>query len=125
MGLTIGEANAFNWATNYLLGQRHVEEKLAVEGMELLAARASKTLMAGLKPEDIKPAVERWKAGRADEALDGAMFTIWRFGKWRLLTSKMTPAEWEAAADAVIRYDREHFDDPDSPIDVHAVRWWR
>lgn len=123
MGLTVSEANGFNWAFNFLLGLGRVEEKLAVEGMELLAGQANKRLMAGLRPEDIRPAVDRWKALRADEALDGAFHSVWLHGKWRWLTSKMTTEEREAAADAVIRYNTVHLDN--DPLDVHAIRWWR
>lgn len=54
--------------------------------------------------------------------LDAAMHSVWLHGGWRWLTSKMTTAEREAAADAVDRYGTAL--DPGEPREPVA-RWWR
>ncbi|MFJ2202452.1 hypothetical protein [Streptomyces violaceusniger] len=58
---------------------------------------------------------------------DGAWHTVWLEGKWRWITSRMTTAEREHAADSVARHNAvlaAADNDPDrgEPTDL---RWWR
>lgn len=124
MGLTAGEANAVNWVVKHALGLPTVPLEQVLEGMEMLAGRAQKTLLAGLGPKDIRPAFEKRQAVAAGDVLDGAMHSVWLHGKWRWLTSKMSLEEREAAADAVLRYSASLYDDS-KQLDPQSVRWWR
>jgi hypothetical protein len=58
---------------------------------------------------------------------DAAWGTVWLHGNWRYLTSKMTTAERETAADAVSRWSAAlHADDPDIELgEPDGLRWWR
>lgn len=54
--------------------------------------------------------------------LDSAMHSVYLHVKWRWLTTQMTTAEKEAAADAVDRHNATYPpDDRGSPVE----RWWR
>lgn len=58
---------------------------------------------------------------------DAAWGTVWLHGNWRYLTSQMTTAERETAADAVARWSAaQNADDPDlEPGEPDGLRWWR
>lgn len=58
-----------------------------------------------------------------DDALDGAMHSVWLHGNWRFLTMKMTTQEREAAWTAVKRYSA-HLDPTAEPLD-DTWAWWR
>ena len=58
---------------------------------------------------------------------DGAWHTVWLEGKWRWITSRMTTAEREHAADAVARHNAvlaAADNDPDRG-EPEDLRWWR
>jgi hypothetical protein len=58
---------------------------------------------------------------------DAAWHSVWLHGNWAYLTSKMTTAEREHAADAVARYD-VHLNSEDSDLEaseLEGLRWWR
>jgi hypothetical protein len=62
-----------------------------------------------------------------DLVADGAWGTVWLHGKWRYLTSQMTTAEREHAADAVARWSAmlaAEDNDPDRS-EPEGLRWWR
>ncbi|GGU62224.1 hypothetical protein [Streptomyces lavendofoliae] len=58
---------------------------------------------------------------------DGAWGTVWLHGNWRYLTSQMTTAEREAAADAVARWNAAlNADDGNvEEGEPDGLRWWR
>ncbi len=61
--------------------------------------------------------------GPVDDALDGAMFSVWLHSNWRFLTEKMTTEQKEAAVAAVLRYwDRNG--DPTDPMTREHLVWW-
>ncbi|RKN24181.1 hypothetical protein D7147_04135 [Micromonospora musae] len=56
------------------------------------------------------------------DSLDAAMYAVWLEGQWEWVTRKMTNAQREAAAAAVIRHHERT--ETQEPIDPSSVRWW-
>lgn len=74
--------------------------------LDLTAAAHLRGIADGLeRARDHQLAVAQAEPGVVtDDPIDGAMHAFWLHGKWRWATSKMSPEEREAAADAVTRY---------------------
>lgn len=58
---------------------------------------------------------------------DEAWGSVWLYGKWKHITTKMTNSERELAADAVSRWSEriEREDQTFNPINPEHLRWWR
>jgi hypothetical protein len=61
------------------------------------------------------------------EANDDAWGSVWLYGNWKHISTKMTNIERELAADAIERWgDRVDREDQEmNPINPRHLRWWR
>lgn len=58
---------------------------------------------------------------------DEAWGSVWLYGSWKHITTKMVNTERELAADAVARWSEriEREDQTFNPINPEHLRWWR
>jgi hypothetical protein len=91
-----------------------------------LTIQLSVRVQAVTQARDTLAVVDACMAGETVPG-DAAWGTVWLHGNWRYLTSKMTTAERETAADAVARWFAAlHADDPDIELgEPDGLRWWR
>ncbi|MFE3123697.1 hypothetical protein ACFXHD_09780 [Streptomyces hydrogenans] len=90
-----------------------------------LTIDASVRVQAVDQARDTLAAIARCMDGTAVPA-DGAWGEVWLHGNWRYLTSKMSTAEREHAADAVARWsDALAAYDDMGPVELEGLRWWR
>ncbi|GHJ34257.1 hypothetical protein TPA0910_86900 [Streptomyces hygroscopicus subsp. sporocinereus] len=77
--------------------------------------------------QDILTVIDAALAGDKPSPGDGAWHTVWLEGKWRWVTSRMTTAEREHAADAVARHSAvlAVADNDPGRGEPEDLRWWR
>jgi hypothetical protein len=61
------------------------------------------------------------------EANDDAWGSVWLYGNWKHISTKMTNIERELAADAIMRWNERigREDQTHDEIDPRGLRWWR
>jgi hypothetical protein len=90
-----------------------------------LTIQSSVRVQAVVQAQDALAVIDSCMAGETVPG-DAAWGTVWLHGNWRYLTSKMTTAERETAADAVARWSAAlHAGDPDIEVEPEGLRWWR
>ncbi|MFH8581699.1 hypothetical protein [Streptomyces zaomyceticus] len=90
-----------------------------------LTIQASCRVQAVEQARDTLAVIERCEAGGVLPG-DAAWGTVWLHGNWQYLTSQMTTAEREHAADAVARWSDELARaDGEERGELEGLRWWR